>query len=61
MKVGDLVRIMNSSLGDSLGLVVRVNKYNDTDPKDAVHLVCIEGEMLWFGRNDIEVISNASR
>jgi KaiC/GvpD/RAD55 family RecA-like ATPase len=60
VKVGDLVRIKNSSLGDdSLGIVVRVNKYNDTDPKNAVHLVCIESERLWFVYGDIEVVSES--
>ena len=59
MKVGDLVRIINSSLGDSLGIVVRVNKYEDKDPKVAVHLICIEGERLWFVGNQLEVVSES--
>jgi len=60
VKVGNLVRIINSSLDDnSLGIVVHVNKYNDTDPKKAVHLVCIEGERLWYTGSHIEVVSES--
>jgi len=60
VKVGNLVRIINSSWGDdSLGIVVHVNKYNDADPKEAVHLICIEGERLWYPGSHIEVVSES--